>query len=87
VSKLPRFHVVFEEEASEFILAQVTRKRRRLMDICYAIAALPLAQPDFQLPDAEGRPISHVATEGYLVSYWVDVRVKRVVIAEIEVEE
>mgnify|MGYP000219588854 CR=1 FL=1 len=57
------------------------------MDICYAIAARPLAQPDFQLPDAEGRPISHVATEGYLVSYWVDVRVKRVVIAEIEVEE
>ncbi len=47
---------------------------------------IPLAKPDFVLNDADGRPISHVSTDGYLVSYWVDERVKRVVITEIEEE-
>ncbi|MEO6003796.1 MAG: hypothetical protein ABIZ04_09975 [Opitutus sp.] len=87
MSKLPRFRVIFEEEASEFIVAQAKRQRRRLMDICYAIADRPFSRPDFVLSDADGRMISHVATEGYLVSYWVDAPVKRVVIAEVELEE
>jgi len=86
VSSLARFKAVFEEEAAEYILAQTKRRRRRLMDLCYVIADDPLAKPDYILNDADGRPISHVSTDGYLVSYWVDERVKRVVIAEIEEE-
>lgn len=50
-------------------MAQTKRKRRKLVDICYAIAASPFADPDYVLPDAEGRPVSHVETEGYVVSY------------------
>jgi hypothetical protein len=84
VSSLVRFKPIFELEAAEFILAQTKRRKRRLMDLCYAIAADPYAKPDFVLNDADGRPISHVSTDGYLLSYWVDERVKRVVIAEIE---
>jgi hypothetical protein len=86
VSEVVRFRVVYEEEASEFIIAQGKRKRRKLADICYAIAAHPFAEPDYTLPDAEGRPISHVETEGYVVSYWVDAPVKRIVVIEIESE-
>jgi len=33
VSKLVRFRVVFEEEASEFLIAQTKRKCRKLLDI------------------------------------------------------
>lgn len=84
MSKLARFRVVFDEEASEFIIAQGTRKRRKLADICYAIAAHPFADPDYVLGDADGRPISHVETEGYVISYWVDAFVKRIVVVEIE---
>ena len=87
MSKLPRFRVVFEEEAGEFIVAQSKGRRRQLMNICSAIAGRPFSTADFDLPDADGRMISHVSTEGYLVSYWVDAAVKRVVIAEIEPEE
>jgi len=57
------------------------------MDLCYAIAGDPYAKPDFVLNDTDGRPIFHVATDGYLLSYWVDERVKRVVVVEIEEEE
>jgi len=39
------------------------------------------------LPDGDGRSIAHVATEGFVFSYWVDAPVKRVVIVEIEQEE
>lgn len=82
-----RFRVVFEEEASEFIIAQARRRRRKLADIAYTIAESPFAEPDYVLPDADGRPIAHVATEGYVISYWIDAPVKRVVIVEIEREE
>jgi hypothetical protein len=36
--------------------------------------------------DADGRSISHVATEGFVLSYWIDAPVKRVVVVEIERE-
>jgi hypothetical protein len=87
VNELGRFRVVYEEEAGEFIFAQRGRKRRKLADIAYAIAEVPFAEPDYVLPDADGRPISHIATEGYVISYWVDAPVKRIVIVEIEREE
>ncbi|HRE84188.1 MAG TPA: hypothetical protein PLN52_24295 [Opitutaceae bacterium] len=45
------------------------------------------AEPDYVLPDADGRSIAHVATEGFVVSYWVDAPVKRIVIVEIELED
>lgn len=67
-----RFRVTFEEEVGEFLIAQPKRKRRKLIDITYAIAASPFATPDYTLPDAEHRNIGHVATEGYVISYWVD---------------
>jgi mRNA-degrading endonuclease RelE of RelBE toxin-antitoxin system len=87
VSELRRFRVVFEEEASEFVVAQSKRVRRKLLDITYAVAASPFAEPDYVLPDADGRNISHVATEGYVLSYWIDAPVKRVVVVEIERED
>lgn len=87
MSRLPRFKLIFEEEAGEFILAQSRKRQRRLVDICYIIASDPFAIPDYVLSDAGGREISHVLTEGYLIGYWVDFPVKRVVIAEIEAEE
>ncbi len=86
MSELARFRVVYEEEASKFIIAQSGRRRRKLADIAYAIAESPFAEPDYVLPDADGRPIGHVATEGYVISYWVDAPVKRIVIVEIERE-
>ena len=87
MNELRRFRVVFEEEASEFVVAQTKRRRRKLLDMAYAVAASPFAEPDYLLPDAEGRMISHVTTEGYVLSYWVDAPVKRVVIVESERED
>jgi len=84
VSKLPRFKLIFEEEAGEFILTQSRRRQRRLIDIYYIIASDPFAVPDYILPDAAGRYVSVVLTEGYLIGYWVDFPAKLVVIAEIQ---
>ncbi|MCX6952741.1 MAG: hypothetical protein NTV51_11335 [Verrucomicrobia bacterium] len=84
MNELRRFRVVFEEEASEFVVAQTKRLRRKILDITYAVAASPFAESDYVLPDAEGRSISHVITEGYVISYWTDAPAKRVVIVEIE---
>lgn len=88
MSELERFLVVYEEGASEFIIACPGRRlRRKLADIAYAIAASPFADPDYVLPDSDGRKIAHVATEGFVFSYWVDAPVKRIVIVEIERDE
>ena len=87
MSKLPRFKLIFEEEVGEYIFSQSKKRQRRLLNICYAIAADPSATVDYVLSDAEGRSVSHVLTEGYLIGYWIDYPVKRVVIAEIEEED
>ncbi|EIP96912.1 hypothetical protein OpiT1DRAFT_01339 [Opitutaceae bacterium TAV1] len=84
--KLIRFRVVFEEEAGGFIFALPKRKGRKLLDIAYAIADNPFSNSDYILPDADGRNISHVSTEGYIISYWTDAPAKRIVIVEIEEE-
>jgi len=84
VSELARFLVVYEEEAVGYIVAQGRRKSRKIAEIAFAIAASPFAEPDYVLPDGDGRPIAHVATDGYVISYWVDAPVKRIVIVEIE---
>lgn len=86
MSKLPRFRVVFEEEASEFLVSQGKKNRRKLLDITYLIAESPFADPDYLLPDGDGRSIAHISTEGYVISYWIDAPVKRVVVVEIERE-
>ena len=82
--KLARFRVLFEEEAGEFLLALPRRKARRLLDIVYTIADTPFLNPDYILPDADGRSISHVMTEGYLITYWIDAPMHRLVIVELE---
>lgn len=87
MTKLPRFRVVYDEAASEFVVAQSKRGRRKILDIGYAIAERPFAGPDYVLPDADGRPICHVETEGYIFSYWVDSPAKRIVVLEIEYDE
>ena len=84
MTKLERFRVVYEEGASEFIVAQTKRRRRKLLDIGYAIAERPFAEPDYVLPDAEGHTVGHVETEGYVFSYWIDAPRKRIVVVEIE---
>ena len=86
MSKLLRFRVVFEEEASEFLIAQPAAKRRKLLDIAYAIARNPYGLPDYVLPDIDGRMVSHISTERHVISYWIDDAVKRIVILEIERE-
>ena len=87
MGKLARFRVVYEEDASEFIFAQGKAKGRQLLDICHTIGEYPFAEADYILPDEDGRPIAHVSTEGYVIGYWVEMAVKRVVIIEIEREE
>jgi hypothetical protein len=52
VVNFPRFKVVFEEEAGEFIFSLPKRKGRRLLDIAHVIADDPFAAPDYTLPDA-----------------------------------
>ncbi len=84
MGELTRYRVVFDEEASEYFVGQTKKRCRKLLDITYAIAATPFAEPDYFLADAEGRKIAHVITEGYAISYWVDAPAKRIVITEIE---
>jgi len=84
VVKLARFRVLFEEEAGEFLVSIPKRKARRLLDVIYVIADSPFMNPDYILPDAEGRSISHIMTEGYLITYWIDAPMHRLVVVELE---
>ncbi len=58
------------------------RKRRRFLDCTSELAADPFLAPDEHSTDHEGREISHISVDGFIITYWVDHAAKLVMIIE-----
>ncbi len=43
--------------------------------------------PDFREADSEGRELSHVMVDGFILTYWVDHAVKQVLITDVDEAE
>ena len=59
-------------------------RRRRLMEDLHRIARYPALSVDYSDTDPDGNPHHHVLTGEFLVSYYVDHAVRRVLITEID---
>jgi hypothetical protein len=80
--------VVFEEDASEFIIALTGRKRRKLVDIAYAIAEKSICGgAGLCFAGRRWKAYRPHCDGGLRDKYWVDAPVKRIVVLEIEREE
>jgi hypothetical protein len=81
------YRAVFSDLAAEFIFALPPRRQRRVLDLAGQVAADPFLRSDYTLPDAEGRPIEHLLTNGYVFTYWVDHAERLVMITEVDAAE
>lgn len=78
------YRPVFSDTAVAFFVSLPRRRQRKRLDRAHELAADPFLVPDFRGADAEGRELSHVMTDSFVFTYWVDHAVKRVMITEVD---
>ena len=78
------YRPVFSDTAVVFFISLPRRRQRKLWDRAHELAADPFLVPDFCGIDADGRELSHVMSDGFVFTYWVDHAVKRVMMTEVD---
>jgi mRNA-degrading endonuclease RelE of RelBE toxin-antitoxin system len=74
----------FSDLAAEFLVRLPKRRQRKLLDTCKQLASNPFIRADYHVKDADGRNIEHIAVSGFVIAYWVDHPVCKVMIVEID---
>jgi hypothetical protein len=87
VAELTKYRPVFSDTAVAFFISLRRRRQRKLLDRAHELAADPFVVPDFREADAEGRELSHVMGDGFILTYWVDHAVKQVMITDVDEAE
>jgi hypothetical protein len=78
------YRPLYSDLAAEFILSLPKRRQRKLLDACNQLSKNPFFPSDYTVSDSDGRPIEHIAVEGFLISYWVDHAVGKVMVIEVD---
>jgi hypothetical protein len=78
------YHPFYSDIAAEFILSLPKRKGRKLLDICHQLAMNPFVRSDYSVKDTDGRDIEHIIIDGFLIAYWADHAVCKVMIVEVD---
>jgi len=74
-----------EESVLAVFSTASARQQRHLLNSFRQIAAAPFRASDYEVEDSSGRILAVVLRDDWLVTYWCDHAVKRVMIAEIVV--
>ncbi len=69
---------------AEFILSLPRRRQRKLLDTCNQLAKNPFVRADYHIKDSDGRDIEHIRVAGFVIAYWVDHPVCKVLIVEVD---
>jgi hypothetical protein len=78
------YRPLYSDSVAEIILGLPKRQQRRLVDACNHLAANPFVESSHSIRDSDGRDIEHATFNGFVVAYWVDHPVCRVMIIDIE---
>lgn len=79
-----KYDAYFSDVAAEVILSLPRRKGRKLLDSCNRLALNPFVESDYAIKDADGREIEHISMDRFLIAYWVDHAVCKVMIVEVD---
>jgi len=77
------YSAFYSDLVAEFILSLPKGRQRKLVDLCNQLAKHPFITPDYALKDRDGRDIEHIMVGGFVISYWVDHAVCKVMIVEV----
>ncbi|MEY4813533.1 MAG: hypothetical protein RLZZ162_606 [Verrucomicrobiota bacterium] len=84
VAEFLGYRPIFSDTAVAFFISLPRRRQRKLLDRSHELAADPFLVSDFRETDADGRELSHVMSDGFIFTYWVDHAVKRVMITDVD---
>jgi mRNA-degrading endonuclease RelE of RelBE toxin-antitoxin system len=79
-----RYRPLYSDNAAEVILGLSKRKQRKVIDTCNELAANFFIKPDYVVRDSDGREIEHIRIGEFLIAYWVDHPVCKVMIVDLE---
>lgn len=79
-----QYRPLYSDLVAEFILSLPKRRQRKLVDTCNQLAANPFIDSDYRLKDSDGREIEHILVEGFVIAYWVDHSICKVMIVEVD---
>jgi hypothetical protein len=75
---------LYSDAAVETILGLTKRRQRKLLSLCHQLSNNPFVKPDYSIKDSDGRDIGHVLIESFIISYWVDHAVCKVMVVEVD---
>ena len=78
------YHPFYSDVVAEFFVSLPKRKQRKLLSICNQLASNPFIKSDYSVRDSDGRDIEHILVEGFVIAYWVDHPVRKVMVVEID---
>jgi mRNA-degrading endonuclease RelE of RelBE toxin-antitoxin system len=78
------YRPLYSDLVAEAMLSLPKRRQRRLLDTCNQLARNPSIHADYSVRDADGRDIEHILVDGFVIAYWVDHPVYRVMIIEVD---
>lgn len=78
-----QYRPLYSDLVAETILRLPKRRQRKLLDICNRLADSPFIKSDYVIKDSDGREVQHRQMEGFVIAYWVDHPVCKVMIVEV----
>jgi hypothetical protein len=78
------YQPLYSEAAVEIILGLPKRRQQKFLAVCQQLARDPFVKPDYSITDSDSREIGHILIEGFVIAYWVDHPVCKVMIVEVD---
>jgi hypothetical protein len=74
----------YSDVVADFIVSLPKRRQRKLLDVCNQLARNPFVKSDYSIKDSDGRDIEHIRAGGFVIAYWADHPVCKVMIVEVD---
>lgn len=78
------YRPLYSDAVLELILGLPKRRQRKLVSLCNQLAKNPFIKADYTIRDADGRDVDHIKVEGFVIAYWVDHAVRKVMVVDID---
>jgi hypothetical protein len=79
-----QYRPLYSDVVAELVLKLPRRRQRKLVDTCNQLARNPFVKSDYIVKDADDRDIEHILIDEFVVAYWVDHAVCKVMIVEVD---
>jgi mRNA-degrading endonuclease RelE of RelBE toxin-antitoxin system len=78
------YRPLFSDLVVDFMLSLPKRRQRKLLESCNQLATNPFIRSDYSIRDSDGRDIEHLRVGSFVIAYWIDHPVCKVMVVEVD---